>query len=60
MGNYKTDKINARFYAMKLYHNTDADIIKHLDRQENKQAYLKSLIREDIRKAEHKTEDKPD
>ena len=55
MGNYKTDKINARFYAIKLYHNTDADIIQQLDQQENKQAYLKALIRADIEKGEKKT-----
>ena len=57
MGDYKSDKKNARFYALKLYHNTDADIIKQLDQQENKQAYLKALIRADIEKGEKKNDD---
>ncbi len=50
MGDYKSDKKNARFYALKLSRTTDADIIQHLDQQENRQAYLKALIRADIEK----------
>lgn len=50
MGDYKSDKKNTRIYHMKLSRNTDADIIQQLDKQENKQAYLKALIRADIEK----------
>ena len=57
MGNYKSDLANTRRYALKLSRNTDADIIQQLDRQENKQAYLKALIRADIEKGEKKNDD---
>ena len=57
MGNYKSDKVNARRYALKLSRNTDADIIQQLDKQENKQAYMKALIRADMQK-DSKPEDK--
>lgn len=57
MGDYKSDKKNTRIYHMKLSRNTDADIIQQLDKQENKQAYLKALIRADIEKGEKKNDD---
>ena len=32
----------------RLNKNTDADVIEHLDKQENKRGYIKRLIRQDI------------
>ena len=43
-------------FGIKLNNNTDADIIEHLNKQENKQGYIKGLIRKDI--AENKTDQK--
>ena len=40
----KTTNITFRLYQ------TDADILKHLQAQENKQGYIKSLIREDMKR----------
>lgn len=37
-------------YCLKLNQKTDADIIEKLSEVENKQGYIKSLIREDIKK----------
>ena len=48
MGTYESDKKNARTFSLKFYLNTDADIIAHLTQQENKQSYIKRLIRADI------------
>lgn len=33
-----------------LNNNTDADILEHLKKQENRQGYIKALIRADIKK----------
>ena len=48
---------NARYNAKNVIQvkfgfnkNTDADIIEHLQSLDNKQAYIKALIREDIAK----------
>lgn len=38
----KTQQIIVRFYP------TERDLIEHMDRQDNKQGYIKSLIRADI------------
>lgn len=48
MGTYESDKKNARTFSLKFNINTDADIIAHLKQQENKQSYIKRLIRADI------------
>lgn len=53
IGNYSSDKKNAKFYGLKLSRNTDADIIAWLESRESVQGYLKSLIRAD--KAEERT-----
>ncbi len=37
-----------RQIGLQLYKNTDADLIVWLDSQENKQGYLKQLIRADM------------
>lgn len=42
------DKRATKQILLKLNRNTDADILEHLDAQENRQGYIKRLIREDI------------
>lgn len=44
------DAANTTQVKFKLNNRTDADILEHLDRQPNKQGYIKALIREDIEK----------
>ena len=46
----KYDKNNTVQIKMKLNKNTDADIIEHLETVDNRQGYLKELIRNDIKK----------
>ena len=53
MGNYASDQKNARFFGLKLSRTTDKDMIDHLEQQESIQAYLKRLIREDMKKTAH-------
>lgn len=48
------DKTHTKEFKMKLNLNTDADIIAKLDSLDNKQGYIKKLIREDIAKGEKK------
>lgn len=47
----KYDKENMRQTKFNLSLKYDQDIIAHLDAQENKQGYLKDLIRADIARA---------
>ena len=47
---YKADK--TRSIRLELNVNTDADVIARLDQVENRQGYVKRLIREDIGKTE--------
>ena len=54
MGNYQSDQKNTRFFGLKLSRNTDKDLIEHLEQQDNKQTYIKGLIRNDITKEERK------
>ena len=49
----KYDAKTAKYYSMKLNQNTDRDMIEHLEQQESIQAYLKRLIREDMKKTAH-------
>lgn len=42
------DKKNTVSYSMKLNKNTDADLIDHMDKQDNKQGYLKTLVVHDM------------
>jgi len=44
----KYDKATARPLYLKLNANTDADILQKLNEVENKQGYVKALIRADI------------
>ena len=45
----KYDKANCRDIRIKLNKKTDADILKKLDSVQNKQGYIKELIRENIK-----------
>ena len=47
----KYDAKATRKVLLKLNKTTDADILQRLDEVENKQGYIKQLIREDIEKA---------
>lgn len=44
-------KANTTIITMKLNHRTDADIIEQLTTVDNKNGYIKQLIRADIAKA---------
>lgn len=44
------DRENTRQYKLKLNKRTDEDIINWLDGHENKQQYIKDLIRADMNK----------
>ena len=48
--NAKYDRANTTRLYIKLNNNTDADVLDHLQNISNKQGYIKSLIREDIKK----------
>lgn len=43
----KYDKANTMTFAIKLNRTTDAELIQRLEEVENKQGYIKRLIRED-------------
>ena len=47
--NIKSDKKNAKYVTLKLNKNTDKDILEYLDTLDNKNGYLKNLIRQDIK-----------
>lgn len=47
--NDKYDKANTKQIKLKLNIRTDEDIIERLDRVDNKQGYIKGLIRKDIK-----------
>ena len=49
----KYDAKTARYFSLKLNRNTDNELIEHLEHQESIQAYLKRLIREDMKKTAH-------
>ena len=44
----KFDKNNTRQIKLKLNINTDKDILEKLDSVQNKQGYIKDLIRKDL------------
>lgn len=50
MGNTVSDRKNARCYSLKFSRNTDRDVINWLDSQESIQGYIKSLIKDDMKK----------
>ena len=43
-------KKNTVFVGLKLNRNTDADIIAELEQVESRQGYIKSVIRQDLKK----------
>ena len=45
-------KTNTTIITMKLNHNTDADIVARLTTVDNKNGYIKQLIRNDIAKSQ--------
>ena len=46
----KYDAINTKKIMLKLNLKTDADILEQLEKVENKQGYIKDLIRKDMQK----------
>ena len=48
--NMKYNAEHTKQFKMSLNLRTDADIIEHLKKQDNKQGYIKDLIRNDINK----------
>ena len=44
----RSDAKNCRRFVLKLTKSTDADIIALLENKENKQGYIKALIRRDL------------
>ena len=46
----KYQKLNLKQYKFFCHKEKDKDIIDHLEKQGNKQGYLKELIRADIKK----------
>ena len=46
--NQKWEKANVKRLLVKLYLNTDKDILEKLETMKNKQGYIKQLIRKDI------------
>lgn len=49
LANAKSDKKNCKTYLIKLTLSTDADIIEKLDSVDNRQGYIKNLIRNDLK-----------
>ncbi len=49
----KYDDAHTQRIYIKLNKGTDADILEHLEKVGNKQGYIKSLIRADMKKAEN-------
>lgn len=39
-----------KYIGLQLNRNTEADLIHHVEKQENKNEYIKALIREDMKK----------
>ena len=46
----KYDALNTTRLYVRLNNKTDADILEHLDQIENKQGYVKNLIRKDMKR----------
>lgn len=44
----KYDKNNTKIFAIKLNKNTDADLIRLLESQDNIQGYIKECLRRDL------------
>lgn len=50
---WKYDRANTTRVSIKLNNKTDEDIIQYMASLENKQGYIKELIREDMKKQSH-------
>lgn len=50
----KYDAENTKSYTLKLNRKTDAAMIEHLDKQPNRQGYLKGLIKKDMESPDKK------
>lgn len=48
----KYDQINTKMISVKINKRTDADILQRIDAIDNKQSYIKGLIRRDIKETE--------
>ena len=53
MATAEYDRNNTRRINLKLNNKTDAEIIRHLEAQQNIQGYIKKLILEDMKKTAH-------
>ena len=49
---YEYQRTKTRQVALQLNKVHDADILEHLDKQPNRQGYIKALIRADIERGE--------
>ena len=52
----KYDQANTKQITLKLNLNTDQDILDQLQRMENKQGYIKELIRKDLQERKQRNE----
>ena len=53
---YKYDQLHTVQIRIKLNRRTDADILARLAEQENRQGYIKRLVREDIAREKQEKE----
>jgi len=53
---YKYDQLHTVQIRIKLNRKTDADILARLAEQENRQGYIKQLVREDISREKQEKE----
>lgn len=52
--NNASNKRNTTTVLLRLNYNTDADILEKLDQVNSKMGYIKTLIREDLKKEKRK------
>lgn len=52
--NNASNKRNTTTVLLRLNYNTDADILEKLDQVDSKMGYIKTLIREDLKKEKRK------
>ena len=52
--NNASNKRNSTTVLLRLNYNTDADILEKLDQVDSKMGYIKTLIREDLKKEKRK------
>jgi hypothetical protein len=48
----KYDLKTTKMISVKLNKNTDADILRHIEKIDNKQSYIKALIRKEMKEEE--------